>query len=364
MSVLFQPILIGKMKVKNRFVRSATQDWLGNEDGSISERSVQLYETLAKNDIGLIITAHSYIQSPLGRASVRQNAIYEDRFINGYRKLADTVHPYGTKLVVQISHAGRQTAPDLEEGLLPLSPSPVPDSTTGITPQEMTEADIRRLIDDFVAAMMRAKSSGCDGVQIHIAHGYMLSQFISPYTNRRSDMWGGSIENRTRILWEIITRGKEQLGNDYPLLAKINSTDGFEGPSYLSVADVVFTVKSLADLGLAAIEISGGIREAKGSMSRTGILRPEQEAYFAATAKAVKKAVDIPVILVGGLRSYAIMEAVVTDDTADMVALSRPFIKEPDLVVRFGNGQTKSSCISCNACFKPDSLQCYYKGGL
>ncbi len=193
-----------------------------------------------------------------------------------------------------------------------------------------------------------------------MAHGYLLSSFISPYTNRRTDKWGGSLENRIRILGEIMQRARKAAGEDFPILAKLNSTDGMPGEGYLTLGDVVATAKALAGWGIAAIEVSGGIREAKGVMSAPGIARPEQEAYFAPAAKAVKAAVDVPVILVGGLRSLAVMERVVQDGTADLVALSRPLIREPDLAGRFRTGQAaKATCVSCNACFNPaEGLKC------
>ncbi|MDD4601681.1 NADH oxidase [bioreactor metagenome] len=362
MSPLFNSISIGSMIIKNRFVRSATNDYLGNSDGSISDQEVELYQTLAENDVGLIITAHTYVQHPKGRASISQNAIYEDRLIRGYQKLAQSVHPYGTKLVMQISHAGRQTTTSITEGQTPIAPSMVIDQSTGQAPREMSEAEILTLITDFVAAIGRAKTADCDGVQLHIAHGYALSQFLSPYTNRRSDQWGGSIENRTRIIKEIITQGKLLVGADYPILVKLNSTDGFSDPGYLSLDDVLYTAKLLESLGTSAIEVSGGIKEAKGVMSRPGIKTAEQEAYFAVAAKAIKQVVSIPIILVGGLRSKTIMEHIITSQTADMVALSRPFVKEPNLVTKLLEGQETVACVSCNACFNPNGLKCYYKG--
>ena len=363
MKSLFQPVSIGSMVVKNRFVRSATQDFLGKEDGSISDEELVLYENLAINDVGLIITAHAYVSRPLGKASVRQNALYDDRFINGYRRLRETVAKYGAKLVVQISHAGRQTSPEINGGYMPKGPSPVVDNSTGIMPEAWTSEEIGQLIDDFVATMDRVKRSGADGVQLHIAHGYGLSQFISPYTNRRTDKWGGSLENRTRILREILQRGRQAVGSLFPIFAKLNSTDGFDGPEYLSLADVCAIAKMLEDNGVDVLEISGGIREAKGVMSRPGILRPEDEAYFLQAAREIRRQVSIPLILVGGLRSRPVMEAILEEGVVDMFAMSRPFIADPSLVVRLENGETKGSCVSCNACFNPQGLKCYYKGG-
>lgn len=364
MKSLFQPVSVGPLVLKNRFVRSATNDNLGNEDGSISEAEISLYQKLAINDVGLIITAHAFVSSPLGKASARQNAIYDDRFINGYRKLRSVVSPYGTRLVVHISHAGRQTTPAMTGGLVPKAPSPIMDKSTGVTPEAWTSDEIYNLVDDFVRAIVRTKLAGVDGVQLHIAHGYALSQFISPYTNRRTDEWGGSIENRTRVLREILTRAQQVVGDSFPILAKLNSTDGLEGPEYLSLADVCATANILAKCGVTALEISGGIREAKGIMSRPDITKPEQEAYFLPAARAIRRQIAIPLILVGGIRSVAVMKSILDEDTVDLFAMSRPFVVDPGLVVRLQNGDSKAACISCNACFNPQGLKCYYQGGI
>ncbi|MDD4237065.1 MAG: NADH:flavin oxidoreductase [Desulfotomaculaceae bacterium] len=360
MSTLFQPISLGSMVIKNRFVRSATHDFMGNLDGTISDSEIKLYRTLAQNDVGLIITAHSYVQHPLGRVAPGQNAICDDQFIEGYRRLADTVHEYGAKFVLQISHAGRQFSVPME-GLVPVAPSAVTDNSIGITPRALTEKEIWELIECYTAAMLRAKEAGCDGVQVHIAHGYLLSEFISPYTNKREDQWGGSIENRTRILKEIIVRGRKIVGEAYPVLVKLNTTDGFEGAGYLALEDVIYTAKLLDSLGVVAIEVSGGIKESKKGFAWPGIRTPEKEAYFSTAAKAIKAEVACPVILVGGLRSLAVMESVLERGIADMVALCRPYVKEPDLVKRFSNGQAKVACVSCNACFNPKGIRCNYK---
>lgn len=358
MSVLFDPVTVGGLHLKNRFVRSATHDYLGRPDGSISAPQMELYRDLAVGGVGLIITGHAYVQHPLGRASVNQNGIYDDRFIEGYRKLADAMHAEGAALVLQISHAGRQTPQDWPADQVPVAPSAVREGQTGRTPRALTEEEIGSLIEAYVTAMARAKAAGCDGVQLHIAHGYLLSAFLSPYTNRRTDAWGGSLENRCRILREIVTRGRRAVGGDYPVLVKINSTDGFTGDGYLTLTDVVAAVRNLVDWGVTAVEVSGGHREARSVMSRPAVMAAEQEAYFADAARALKAAVDVPVILVGGLRSLSVMEDVVARGAADLVALSRPLICEPDLVNRMRAGQTKAICSSCNACFNPAGLRC------
>jgi 2,4-dienoyl-CoA reductase-like NADH-dependent reductase (Old Yellow Enzyme family) len=364
-SILFEPLSIGaagSMVVKNRFVRSATHDFMGNVDGSLSDREFDLYRTLAVHELGLIITGHSYVLHPEGRVRPGQNAIYDDSFIEGYRKLAGIVHEYGSKLVLQINHAGRQVDILTKEDVwTPVAPSPVTNRVTGITPREMTEGEILQWIEAFVAAMARAKVAGCDGVQLHIAHGYGLSQFISPYTNRRRDRWGGSLENRTRILREIMLRGRRLIGSDFPVLVKLNTTDGFAGPEYLTLEDAVATARMLESYGVDAIEVSGGMKEAGDVMSRKDINSQEQEAYFSSAARAIKAAVSVPVILVGGLRSLSVMESLVTGGVADMVSLSRPLIQEPDLITRFRNGQAKSACKSCNVCFNAGGIQCPHR---
>ncbi|MCR4440593.1 MAG: NADH:flavin oxidoreductase [Peptococcaceae bacterium] len=344
MSILFQPVRIGQLVVKNRFVRSATHDYLGSSDGTITENELQLYETLAKNELGLIITAHSYVQSPLGRGGKLQNAIYDDRFIEGYKKLAEIVHKHGSRLIVQISHAGGLTVPKLTGEQTPVAASPVLTIEGGVIPREITEKEIREVIDAFVEAAVRIKTAGCDGVQIHCAHGYLLSGFLSPYFNRRTDKWGGNVENRTRIVREIIAGIRSAAGREFPVLVKINSTDS-SGDDYIE--DVLYMARLFESLGATAVELSGHNWTGAGG-----------ENYYLQQAAAVKKNTGIPVILVGGLRTFETMESLVENNTLDLVSMCRPFICEPDLVVRFRNGQKKSSCGSCNGCFNSRTAKC------
>lgn len=349
MTKLFSPISIGDMTVKNRFVRSATQDFYGNPDGTLSGREIKMYKVLAQNDVGLIISAHAYVEHPRGRANLNQNGIYQDRFITGYSKAADAVHEHGGKFVVQVSHAGLQTNSKIIEDKEPLDLNNASDD------------EILQLVDDYAMAVYRTKLAGCDGSQIHMAHGYLLSCFLSSQTNRRSDRWGGGVENRVRIILEILKRSKALAGEDYPILAKLNSEGGADGTASVTVEDVVYIARVLEENGVCAIEVSGGAAAVKkGTLARTGILRPNQEAYFKDKAKRIKDEVNIPVILVGGIRSRQVMDQLLNEKIADMISMCRPFIKEHDLAQRIAAGQDKSTCISCNMCRNLNGINCVH----
>lgn len=363
MSKLFEPFKIGSITFRNRFVRSATQDWLAQPDGQVSDAQLELYEQLAAGGVGLIMTGHSYVSHPLGRAGNLQNAIYHERFIDGYKKMVEVAHRHGAKIFLQLSHAGRQTLPEIIGGDMPVAPSDLFDENGQKVARALTVDEIDRLLEDYEAAAMRAKRAGFDGVQIHMAHGYLLAQFLSPYTNHRIDEYGGSLDQRIRLLCEVSYRVKAAVGRQFPVFAKLNTTDGVTAETQLSLEDVIYAAQMIAEHGIDAIETSGGtVKESRIVMSKPGILKPEQEAYFAAAAKQVKAAVKVPVILVGGLRSVGVMEKLIDNGTADMLSLSRPFVREPDLVNKLAAGQAKSTCVSCNACFNPLGLKCRYTG--
>jgi 2,4-dienoyl-CoA reductase-like NADH-dependent reductase (Old Yellow Enzyme family) len=363
MSQLFKPYQIGNLQLRNRFVRSATQDWYSEPDGKISDAQLKLYADLAAGGVGLIITAHSYVSHPLGKAGLPQNAIYHDRFVDGYSRLAEVVHKNGAKLFLQLAHAGRQTTPELIGGEMPIAPSDMFDDKGNQTARAMTYDDIQRVLEDYEAAAMRAKRAGLDGVQLHMAHGYLLAQFLTPFTNRRDDEYGGTADHRIKLLCEVAYRVKAAVGKGFPVFSKLNTTDGVTADIQLSLPDVVYAAQMISEHGIGAIETSGGtIKESRLVMSKPGIRTPDQEACFADAAKQIKANVKVPVILVGCMRSVSVMENAIASGTADMVSLSRPFIKEPDLVNRLAAGQPKVACVSCNACFNPKGLKCYYEG--
>jgi len=220
----------------------------------------------------------------------------------------------------------------------------------------MSDGEIRMTIEDFVKAVSRVRRSGADGVQLHLAHGFLLSEFISPYLNRREDDWGGDTERRTRIVVEIIRKARKE-NPGFPIATKMNVTDGVEGG--IDLKEALKMAKILGDEGIDAIETSGGVDEAPKDITCQKVTKPEEEGYFKEYSREIKRVVACPVILVGGLRSLSLMESMVSEGYADMVSLSRPLIREPNLIKKFMSGKSSTAmCISCNKCFDVDGIKC------
>lgn len=355
MNILFTPIPIGSLTIPNRFVRSATHAYLADDEGRVTDRLIELHRRLAEGDVGLIITGHAFVQ-PSGKASPRQIGVADDRFIEGLGRIPEAVHAYPTRVVLQIAHAGRQTKPKLC-GCTPVSPSPVYDPVSKVMPRELATGEIRTLIADFVAAAGRAKRAGFDGVQLHAAHGYLLSSFLSPHTNRRADEWGGTVENRARLLLETLRGIKAACGQDYPVIVKLNSTDFLEGG--LTLDDAVQVAGLLDAAGIDGIEVSGGMAEAGQGSIWPGLRSEADEGYFVESAARVKAAVRVPVFGLGGIRTLAVAERMVASGRVDLVSMSRPFIRDPYLVKHFREGRiAKSECISCNKCHSLRGIRC------
>lgn len=360
MDRLFRPGKIGKVEIKNRFVRSATGECLAAADGQVTDALISCYAELAKGGVGLIVTGVTFVHES-GRSGYQMPGLHKDEMIPGWRRLVDLVHAFGAKIAPQLFHCGRQMQGDSAQEFHPIAPSPIPYKRTGITPKEMTDEQIRELIDAFGTGARRAKEAGFDGVQLHGAHGYLISQFLSPYSNRRTDQWGSSFENRQRFVTEVYKRIREEVGRDYPVFIKMNVEDFVEGG--LTFEEARKTVKGLSDLGMDAIEISGGTLELSVRKCMVlGIKTTDQEAYFLPYAEAIRGEMACPLILVGGMRTPAIMEEILNKDQADFISLCRPFIREPDLVNKIRQGrQDPVTCISCNKCLKflDRGLACY-----
>ena len=353
--ILFSPISIGAVEIPNRFVRSATHDFMADEEGRVQPAQVRMFQELAEGGVGLILSGHAYV-NPEGKASLRQTGADTDDKIEGLRLISEAVHKTDSKIFLQISHAGRQTKPKLC-GCTPLSPSEVYEPTFKVTPRPMTEEDIHMTISDFSKAGRRAKEAGFDGLQIHIAHGYLLSSFISPYTNHRTDRWGGSLDNRVRIVREIMGGIRALTGPRFPLTAKLNATDFLEGGLGLDESTAIAGI--LEAEGLDGVEISGGMSEAGQGSVWKGLRKRDKEGFFLQDAARIKKSLSIPVFGLGGLRTYSVMERAVSTGQVDMISLCRPLIQDPALVNKFRTGKTHmSECISCNGCFNPRGISC------
>ncbi|MCF8126511.1 MAG: NADH:flavin oxidoreductase [Desulfotignum sp.] len=350
MSDLFDITQINGMTLANRFVRSATWEGMAAEDGAVTPRLIDTITDLAAGGVGLIISGHSYVL-PEGQAGPLQMGIYKDDLVDGLKSMTDAVHEAGGKMVAQLAHAGTFAAEALTR-----TPPHVVSLFEGLakTPRhELTISDIDHLVSAYVRAAQRAKAAGFDGVQIHAAHGYLFSQFLSPVYNRRQDVYGGSIENRSRAVCETAAAVRQAVGPDFPVLVKINARDDVEGG--LTLEDSVAAAGLLAQAGIDAIEVSGGFLTSKTlSPSRLGINKPEKEAYFEKGAAAYKKALDIPIILVGGIRSIEKARELVAGGTADYISLCRPLIREPGLINRWRSGDIRPAlCSSDNLCFRP-----------
>lgn len=351
MEKTFHPGRIGTLLLRNRIVRSATYEGLADPEGRVEKRYVDFMGRLASGGVGLIVTGHLFVREE-GRVSFRQGGIHDDDGIPGFRRAVRRVHDEGSRIVAQISHAGGQAVQGKSGSSGTVAPSAVSDPAYSRIPAELSVEDIREIVGSFAAAAVRAREAGFDGVQLHVAHGYLLSQFLSPHRNVRSDAYGGSLAGRARIVLEVCEAVRKAVGPTYPVLVKINGEDFVDRG--LESADAQIVAARLAAAGIDAIEASGGLPSSKApSIFRKGIASVGEEGYFLPFAEAVRTDARVPVISVGGFRSPDFVNRVLRSGAADFVSMSRPFIREPGLVSRWSRGDLRrATCISCNLCLR------------
>jgi len=372
----FRPGKIGTLEIKNRLIRSATWENAASESGHVTDPLQDMYRALAKGGVGLIITSHSVVH-PRGMTDPRMIWVADDSYIPSVRKLARAVHQTASacKVMIQLTHSGRQPTPGT--GVEPVGPSAVYDEFSRQTPREMTLEEIEEVIKAFAHAIRRAREAELDGVELHGAHGYLLSSFLSPRTNIRKDQYGGSVENRCRIVREIVEHGHKEAGHDFPILIKMNSVDYL--PGGVDIHEARKIAECLNQTGLAAFEMSGctwetitlseeelGFKPSSIPEARGNIKTKEQEAYFWQYAKEIRKVVNKPMILVGGIRSIGKVEEILEEGSIDFCAMCRPLVREPDLPNRWlrGEGSETAACISCNQCIPEEGLlRCVLNGG-
>jgi 2,4-dienoyl-CoA reductase-like NADH-dependent reductase (Old Yellow Enzyme family) len=391
---IFQPYDLAGVRLNNRILRSATHEGLADAEGHPIPQLTQRYVRMAKGGVGAIITGELIVQCNGESEYYRDLMIDRDEHIETYKNLVKAVHEYQTPIFAQLTHCGRQTRSKVT-GKKPVAPSAIRDKYYDEeTPKELTGPEIEEIIDNFTAAINRARAAGFDGVQLHAAHGYLLSEFLSPYMNKRTDKWGGNLESRFRIISEILDRART-VTESYPILVKLNAYDGRKNG--MRVEEAVKIAGMLQNCGCAAIEVSCGVREdgfltiknainpveavfrysfkcknipallrpfIKRSLQRRFAPTPPIRLYNVPAAQAIKSAISIPLIVVGGIRTLDEIKDIITGQKADLVSLSRPFILEPTLVEKFKSGkQTEAKCISCSYCalgIEEEPLRCYY----
>jgi len=348
---LFKKTTINGMTLTNRFVRSATWEGMCETDGRPTLKLASCYRDLAAGDVGLIITGYAFVR-PDGKQIPGKMGIYTDDFAAEMRSLTQAVHNESGKICMQLVHSGGQTTAKAA-GRRPLAPSAVKVEQFPEEPEAMSKEDIDEIVAAFGDGARRAKKYGFDAVQIHAAHGYLINQFLSPLTNRRTDGYGGSVENRCRFLLEVYRRVRSEVGPDFPVFVKLNGSDNLQGG--LDISDAIHAARLLDIEKIDAIEVSGGT-SASGERGpvRTRIDKPVSEAYNLALALEIKQAVRCPIMAVGGFRSLEVINKAVIENGTDYISLSRPFIREPRLIKRWKEGDlSPARCISCNGCFKP-----------
>ena len=345
MSILFEPHAIGKLILKNRFIKSSTAESMAGPDGEVTPAMLDYYEVIARGGAACVFLGHAFVH-PLGKASPKMTGLHDDRLIPGLRSLADVIHRHDCYVFAQLNHGGSR----IQEGCVePVGPSPVINPSTGLLARELKSSEIREIVDAFGRAAARVQEAGLDGILIHGAHGYLASLFTSPLTNHRTDEWGGDAQRRFQFLEEVCRSIRKAVGNDYPVAIKLGIKDDTE--EGLSLEDGAETAGRLARIGIDAIEISAGVAT-KTIANRSNIRSIEQEAYFLPYTKAVRPKVGkLPLSLVGGLRSPELMEEIITAGWTNFVSLARPFICEPDLVNKIRAGRWNPvSCTSCDRC--------------
>ena len=349
---VFDEAFIGGLSVKNRFVRSATWEGMASEEGEVTPSLVALMQRLAEGGTGLLISSHAYVQK-VGQAGFGQIGIHKDEMIPSLAEMTAAVHEAGGAVFAQLAHAGTHAAYHLT-GLQSLAPTAMFHERGGQS-AEMTHGQIDEMVDAFAGAAKRAKEAGFDGVQIHAAHGYCLSQFLSPWYNRRHDEYGGSVENRAKAVVRVYRAVREAIGA-MPVIIKINAED-FIAEGGFTQEMMLQTTKILQKEGLDGVEMSGSCITDKSSFSSDRLTDPKtptDEGYYLDAARNYKQELQMPLILVGGIRSLEASQKIVEGQMADFIAFSRPLVCEPDLVSRWQAGDTqRSHCISCSKCRGP-----------
>ncbi|MFZ6015796.1 MAG: FAD-dependent oxidoreductase [Patescibacteria group bacterium] len=342
---LFSSAKIGTLKLKNRLVMPPMVRNYADKTGKATDRFAAHIESIAKGGVGLMILEASFV-SPEGRGFLNELGVHHDSVIPGLKRLAKIAHDNKSAIAIQLYHAGRQTHSDIT-GKKPVAPSAIPCPTMQQKPHALTQKEIKNLVKAFGKAAGRAKKAGFDAVEIHGAHGYLIQQFISPYSNTRTDNYGGSFENRMRFLLEVFESVQENVGPTFPVIVRLSGEEMVDGG--LTVKDMVEVAKILEAAGADALHISSGNY---GSYAKGHLIPPMAvpDGVNIPLAKAIKKAVKIPVIAVAKIRKPELAEKTLKDGSADFIAIGRPLLADPEWPDKAKKGKAAdiNPCIACN----------------
>jgi len=391
MKQVFEPGSIGDLVLKNRIIRAATHEAMAHRDGMPTDDLLPAYQRLAEGGAGAIITGYAGVKQN-GRTFPNMLMFDNDAYIPVYKSINEQLKQLNVPVILQIAHGGSRSMSKIT-GQEVVSASARRKNDYGDAVKEASETEILSIVEAFAGAIVRAKAAGFDGVELHAAHGYLLSEFVSPILNKRTDLWGGSTENRLRIVTEIFASARKAVGEHFPILVKMSGHDEFRRG--LAETEAVNIARILKAASCDAIEVSCGygdfmytIRMPKppvdailGLIPRYRNMPGYQKWFFRRMAPLVAKVrsplynynvpiaehirrhVDIPVIAVGGIRNLQDIQSIVSEKGIDFVSLCRPFIIEPDIVNRFQQGQQSSRCIDCGFCLigvTRNKLRCYY----
>lgn len=384
-ALLFTPIRIGSLELPARLFKTATAETRASADGFVTDELVEFYRLIAMGGTPLIVTGNIYV-SRQGKSAPRQVGADDDDKIVGLKRIPEVVHACGGRIFAQLNHCGRQVVPDFVGATDVVSASAVKDLLTGTQPRAMRVAEIASIVEQFGEAARRCKEAGFDGVQMHSANGYLMSQFLTPYTNRRDDEYGGALEQRTRFAREVLGAIRRRVGADFPVIMKMNGADALPLRDGLAPPELAEAARIMEAAGVDAVEISVGHYESgfpmvrgtfdrclrnmlQGSMAHLPPLRRTllqvfrplvtlacnllwkgREGFNLDYTPDFKARLHIPVICVGGFRTRVAMEAALARGLCDAVSAGRPFLADPFFYRHVRDGTPGPRCVDCNAC--------------
>lgn len=340
---------IGRLELKNRTVMTAMGVSLASSSGEANDDIIRYYEERAKGGCGLIITEVTRIDDETGVGTSHQLSVTQAKNIPGLQRLVDTVHKYGTKIFFQLHHPGRQTSSALLDGRQIVAPSPVMCKMMQEMPRELSTSECESLRDAFIRGAVFTKIAGADGVELHAAHGYLLNEFLSPYTNQRTDQYGGNEENRLRILKEIIFGIRNACGPNFPISVRLSADEFVEGG--IGLEDTIQIALKLESYGIDVINISTGIYESMNTIVEPGSYAQGWKKHY---AKAIKEQVSIPVIAVNNIKEPSVAESLLEENICDFIGLGRSLLADPEWVNKAltGHAEEIRKCIGCLYCFE------------